>query len=53
VLVVHRPRYDDWSLPKGKLKLGESWQAAALREVERRRASAAGSASSPARRATA
>jgi 8-oxo-dGTP pyrophosphatase MutT (NUDIX family) len=34
VLVVHRPRYDDWSLPKGKLKLGESWQAAALREVE-------------------
>ena len=34
VLVVHRPRYDDWSLPKGKLRLGESWQAAALREVE-------------------
>jgi 8-oxo-dGTP pyrophosphatase MutT (NUDIX family) len=34
VLVVHRRRYDDWSLPKGKLKLGESWQAAALREVE-------------------
>ena len=34
VLVVHRPRYDDWSLPKGKLHLGESWQAAALREVE-------------------
>ena len=34
VLVVHRPRYDDWSLPKGKLKLGESWEAAALREVE-------------------
>jgi 8-oxo-dGTP pyrophosphatase MutT (NUDIX family) len=34
VLVVHRPRYDDWSLPKGKLKLGESWHAAALREVE-------------------
>jgi len=33
VLVVHRPRYDDWSLPKGKLKLGESWEAAALREV--------------------
>ena len=34
VLVVHRQRYDDWSLPKGKLKLGESWEAAALREVE-------------------
>ena len=34
VLVVHRPRYDDWSLPKGKLKLGESWEDAALREVE-------------------
>ncbi|HEY3921842.1 MAG TPA: NUDIX hydrolase [Gaiellaceae bacterium] len=34
VLVVHRPRYDDWSLPKGKLRLGESWEAAAVREVE-------------------
>ena len=34
VLLVHRPRYDDWSLPKGKLRLGESWEAAALREVE-------------------
>ena len=34
VLVVHRARYDDWSLPKGKLRLGESWEAAALREVE-------------------
>jgi 8-oxo-dGTP diphosphatase len=34
VLVVHRPRYDDWSLPKGKLDVGESWEAAALREVE-------------------
>jgi 8-oxo-dGTP pyrophosphatase MutT (NUDIX family) len=34
VLVVHRPRYDDWSLPKGKLRLGESWEEAALREVE-------------------
>jgi 8-oxo-dGTP diphosphatase len=33
VLVVHRPRYDDWSLPKGKLDPGESWEAAALREV--------------------
>lgn len=34
VLVVHRPRYDDWSLPKGKLDEGESHEAAALREVE-------------------
>ncbi len=33
VLVVHRPKYDDWSLPKGKLNRGESWEAAALREV--------------------
>jgi 8-oxo-dGTP diphosphatase len=32
--VVHRPRYDDWSLPKGKLDPGESWEQAALREVE-------------------
>ena len=28
VLVVHRPRYDDWSLPKGKLEDGESWEEA-------------------------
>jgi 8-oxo-dGTP pyrophosphatase MutT (NUDIX family) len=34
VAVVHRPRYDDWSLPKGKLDPGESWEAAALREVQ-------------------
>ena len=33
VLVVHRPRYDDWSLPKGHLDRGESWEDAALREV--------------------
>jgi 8-oxo-dGTP diphosphatase len=31
--LVHRPKYGDWSLPKGKLQAGESWQAAALREV--------------------
>jgi 8-oxo-dGTP diphosphatase len=30
---VHRPRYDDWSLPKGKLEPGESIWAAAVREV--------------------
>lgn len=33
-LVVHRPRYDDWSFPKGKLEPGEKWLDAALREVE-------------------
>ncbi|MDQ1383329.1 MAG: 8-oxo-dGTP diphosphatase, partial [Actinomycetota bacterium] len=32
-LVVHRPRYDDWSLPKGKLEPGESVEDAARREV--------------------
>jgi len=31
--VIHRPRYDDWSLPKGKLDPGESFEAAAAREV--------------------
>ncbi len=33
ILVVHRPRYDDWSLPKGKLDAGESFEDAAIREV--------------------
>ena len=33
VLVVHRPRYDDWSLPKGKNDPGETSQASAVREV--------------------
>jgi 8-oxo-dGTP diphosphatase len=33
VAVVHRPKYDDWSLPKGKLEPGEGWDEAALREV--------------------
>lgn len=33
VAVVHRPRYDDWSLPKGKLKRRESVQHAAIREI--------------------
>ncbi len=33
VLVVHRPRYDDWSLPKGKIKPDELPQVAAVREV--------------------
>jgi 8-oxo-dGTP pyrophosphatase MutT (NUDIX family) len=34
VLLIHRERYDDWSLPKGKLEPGETFEAAALREVE-------------------
>jgi 8-oxo-dGTP diphosphatase len=33
VVLVHRPRYDDWSFPKGKLDRGESWESAAVREV--------------------
>ncbi|MFJ6696998.1 NUDIX hydrolase [Streptomyces sp. NPDC091272] len=33
VCLVHRPRYDDWSHPKGKLKRGEDPLAGALREV--------------------
>jgi 8-oxo-dGTP pyrophosphatase MutT (NUDIX family) len=32
--LVHRPRYDDWTFPKGKLDPGESFEEAALREVE-------------------
>ena len=32
--VVHRPRYDDWSLAKGKLDPGEDFEEAAVREVE-------------------
>jgi len=34
VLLVHRPRYDDWSFPKGKLDRGEHATTAAVREVE-------------------
>ena len=33
VAIVHRPRYDDWSLPKGKLHDGETEPVAAFREV--------------------
>jgi len=34
LLLVHRPRYDDWSLPKGKVDPGETDEQTALREVE-------------------
>jgi len=33
-LLVHRPKYDDWTLPKGKAEEGESDEDCALREVE-------------------
>ncbi|MER5987313.1 NUDIX hydrolase [Streptomyces sp. NPDC001787] len=33
ICLVHRPRYDDWSFPKGKLKRGEAALHGALREV--------------------
>jgi broad specificity phosphatase PhoE/ADP-ribose pyrophosphatase YjhB (NUDIX family) len=33
IAVVHRPRYDDWSLPKGKVDPGETAPVAAVREV--------------------
>ena len=34
VLLVHRPRYDDWTMPKGKRDAGETDEACALREIE-------------------
>ena len=34
VLLIHRPRYDDWTFPKGKAEDGESDEDCALREVE-------------------
>ena len=33
MLVVHRPRYDDWTFPKGKAEPGESDEECAVREV--------------------
>ena len=30
VALVHRPKYDDWSFPKGKLEEDESWEEAAV-----------------------
>jgi 8-oxo-dGTP pyrophosphatase MutT (NUDIX family) len=34
ILLVHRPRYEDWTLPKGKAGIGETDEECALREVE-------------------
>jgi len=34
IALVHRQKYDDWSLPKGKLKVQETWISGAIREVE-------------------
>ena len=34
VVIIHRPRQDDWSFPKGKLDKGETFEQAAVREVE-------------------
>ncbi|NND02335.1 MAG: NUDIX hydrolase [Acidimicrobiia bacterium] len=34
ILLTHRPRYDDWSLPKGKLDRGEGFRECAEREVQ-------------------
>ena len=33
VLLIHRPRYRDWSFPKGKVDPGERWRDGAWREV--------------------
>ena len=33
IVIVHRPRYDDWTFPKGKAESGETDQQTALREV--------------------
>ncbi len=34
IAVIHRPRYDDWSLPKGKVDAGETEPVTAVREIE-------------------
>jgi ADP-ribose pyrophosphatase YjhB (NUDIX family) len=34
IVIIHRPTYDDWSLPKGKLQSGETYEDGAIREVE-------------------
>lgn len=33
IALIHRPKYDDWSLPKGKVERGEGFREAAVREV--------------------
>jgi 8-oxo-dGTP diphosphatase len=33
-MIVHRPKYDDWTFPKGKLEEGETFEQAVAREVE-------------------
>jgi len=34
IAIIHRPRYDDWSLPKGKVETGESHISAGYREIQ-------------------
>jgi 8-oxo-dGTP pyrophosphatase MutT (NUDIX family) len=34
ILLIHRPRYDDWSVPKGKRDAGETDEACAVREMQ-------------------
>ena len=34
VLIIHRPKYDDWTFPKGKLEEGETFEEAAVREFK-------------------
>jgi 8-oxo-dGTP pyrophosphatase MutT (NUDIX family) len=34
IALIYRPKYDDWTLPKGKLEPGETEEQAAVREVE-------------------
>ena len=33
IIVIHRPRYNDWTLPKGKVEPGETTIVAAVREI--------------------
>ncbi len=33
IAIIHRPEYDDWTLPKGKSEPGERWQTTAEREL--------------------
>ena len=47
ICLVHRPKYDDWSHPKGKLKRGEEPLTGARREVVEEQMSAAAASSAP------